>query len=264
MPAVDTQSQLEPLRADPGRSAILCDVDGTLAPIVDDPEAAAISEPARETLAELAARYLLVACVSGRRASAARRIIGIDALTYAGNHGLELLRPGDPEPRPVAELAGREDAAAGFVSRLDWRELAAAGLRLEDKGPIQAIHWRAAADQSLAAERAGAIAELAEGEGLHPHFGRMVLEIRPLAEVDKGVAVRALLAGADATRAFYGGDDRTDLDAFAALRELKRERVLEHVVCVGVASEEGPPAIQRDADLVVDSTDGFLDLLRSL
>jgi trehalose 6-phosphate phosphatase len=262
--APDPQALLEPLRADPGRSAILCDVDGTLAPIVDDPDESAISEPARETLAELAGRYRLVACVSGRRASVARRIVGVDALTYAGNHGLEVLRPGDPEPRPVAELAGHEDAAAEFVSRLDSDELAGAGLRLEDKGPIQAIHWRAAADQALAAERASEIAELAKREGLYPHFGRLVLEIRPLAEVDKGVAVRALVVGADASRAFYGGDDRTDLDAFAALRELERERALEHVVCVGVASEEGPPEIQREADLVVDSTGGFIDLLRSL
>jgi trehalose 6-phosphate phosphatase len=262
MAAVDPQ--LEPLRADPARSAILCDVDGTLAPIVDDPDAAAVSDLARQTLADLAARYLLVACVSGRRASAARRIVGIEALTYAGNHGLELLRPGDREPRPVAELGARGAAAAGFVSRLDWQALGSAGLRLEDKGPIQAIHWRAAADPELAAGHARTIAELAEREGLYPHFGRLVLEIRPLAEVDKGVAVRALLGAADATRAFYGGDDRTDLDAFAALRALKRERVLEHAVCVGVASGEGPPEIQREADVVVDSTDGFLDLLRSL
>src|SRR6188508_1433481 len=211
---------LEPLRADPAAGAILCDIDGTLAPIVDDPEAASVPPEAQRTLAELASRYRLVACVSGRRASAARRLVGVDALTYAGNHGLELLGPGDVQPRLDPALGHRGSAAAGFVSRLDWDDLAAVGLRAEDKGPIQAIHWRGAADAETAAQRAREVARLAEEEGLIAHLGRMVLEIRPLATVHKGIAVRRLVEEAGATSAMFGGDDRTDLDAFAALREL--------------------------------------------
>ncbi len=260
----DSDQILEPLRADPGAGAILCDIDGTLAPIVDDPEAATVPAAAREVLAELAGRYRLVACISGRRASAARRMVGIDTLTYAGNHGLELLGPGDSRPRLDPELGHRGSAAAGFVSRLDWDRLGRVGLRLEDKGPIQAIHWRGAADAETAAQRAREVALLAEEEGLVPHLGRMVLEVRPLATVHKGIAARRLVEEAGVTGAMFGGDDRTDLDAFAALRELKTDGALEHAVCVGVASQEGPPEIERRADVVVAGPDEFLDLLRGL
>jgi trehalose 6-phosphate phosphatase len=255
---------LEPLRSVPTRAAILCDIDGTLAPIVDDPAAAAVPDETREVLRGLAARYRLVACVTGRRASAARRIVGLDELTYAGNHGLETLGPGDREARLDPALAHRGSAAAGFAARLDWNDLDTYGLGLEDKGPIQAIHWRRAADRELAERRAASIAALATEEGLVPHFGRLVLELRPLAEVDKGVAARRLVAEANVEAALFGGDDRTDLDAFAALRALERSGELGRGVCVGVGSSEGPDEIQLEADLVVAGTEAFLELLRSL
>jgi trehalose 6-phosphate phosphatase len=255
---------LEPLRADPARAAILCDVDGTLAPIVDDPAAAAVPEDARATLAELASRYRLVACISGRRAEHAKRMVGLDQLTYAGNHGLELLEPGRSQPVLDPALGDQAAAAAGFAAGLDPDELARLGLRLEDKGPIQAIHWRGASDGEAAARRAGEIGLKAEQAGLVAHLGRMVLEVRPNVAVDKGVAVRRLLGGGEFATALYGGDDTTDLDAFEALGELEREGLLERGVCVGLASDEGPDEITAGADLVARGTGEFLDLLRSL
>jgi trehalose 6-phosphate phosphatase len=260
----DPDAILEPLRADPGRAAILCDVDGTLAPIVDDPDDAVVPEPARAVLRSLAARYRLVACISGRRASAARRMVGVDELTYLGNHGLERLDPGQVEPSLDPALRHRGTAAAGFVARLDSSRLDGCGLRFEDKGPIQAIHWRTAPDPELAESRAREVAELASEQGLHPHFGRKVLELRPVAEVHKGTAVRGILAESGVAAALFGGDDTTDLDAFAALQELTASERLGHAVCVAVASEEGPGELQARADLVVDGPDGFLDLLRAL
>ena len=215
-------------------------------------------------LRELARRYLLVGCVTGRRASAARRMVGVEELTYAGNHGLELLAPEEVEPRLDPALGHHGAAAEAFVARLDWRDLDSVGLRLEDKGPIQAIHWRGAPDLELAGQRAGALADLAAEQGLAPHFGRLVLELRPPVAVDKGVAARRLIAEAGARHALFGGDDRTDLDAFAAIRALERDGEIERGVCVGVSSTEGPPELVRDADLVVAGTEGFLDLLRSL
>jgi trehalose-phosphatase len=191
-------------------------------------------------------------------------MVGLAELTYAGNHGLELLGPGDAQPRLDPGLGHRGSAAAGFVSRLDWDHLEAAGLHLEDKGPIQALHWRTAGDPGTAAQRAREVAVLAEEEGLIPHLGRMVLEIRPLATVHKGIAVRRLVREAGARNALFGGDDRTDLDAFAALRELEDGGELEHAIRVGVASAEGPPEIEQRADLVVGGPDGFLEVLRSL
>jgi trehalose 6-phosphate phosphatase len=260
----DPEAIIEPLRAAPDRGAILCDVDGTLAPIVEDPAAATVPAETRALLAALADRYRLVACITGRRASAARRMVGLDRLTYAGNHGLEVLRPGEATPSLDPALGHRGAAAAGFVGRLDWRRLATIGLRLEDKGPIQAIHWRGAADETAAEQRARKLADLAAAEGLVPHFGRRVLEVRPVAEVHKGVATRRLVEGAGIDRALFAGDDNTDRDAFAALRALERDGALERGICVAVASSEGPIELQREADAVVSGPEGFRDLLRRL
>ncbi|HET6448185.1 MAG TPA: trehalose-phosphatase, partial [Conexibacter sp.] len=85
---------LSPLRSDPSRSAVLLDVDGTLAPIVRYAEEAHVPEGTRSLLIELARRYAVVACVSGRRASDARRIVSIGTISYLGSHGTELLRAG--------------------------------------------------------------------------------------------------------------------------------------------------------------------------
>ena len=110
---------LEALRADPARTAILTDIDGTLAPIVERPEQAAVPERASRLLARLSELYGLVGCVSGRRAEDARRMVGVDSISYAGNHGLELLLPGDEAPRLDPSLEGRETGASDFVAALN-------------------------------------------------------------------------------------------------------------------------------------------------
>ena len=99
MPQVSAAEALAPLRADPERAAVLTDIDGTLAPIVERPELAAVPDGARAVLAELSGRFGIVGCVSGRRAAEARDLVGVEGIAYAGNHGLELLLPGDSEPR---------------------------------------------------------------------------------------------------------------------------------------------------------------------
>jgi trehalose 6-phosphate phosphatase len=262
--APDVAELVLPLRQNPGAAAVLCDVDGTLAPIVERAEDAAVPAAARAELEQLARSYAIVACISGRRASVARELVGIDGLTYIGNHGYERLAPRAPEAEPVPELAGHEGDAAGLIASLDAAELDARGLRIEDKGPIRALHWRGAPDETAAARRADEIAADAQERGLLVHWGRMVLEIRPPVEIDKGMAVTSVLAGTDVRAAIYGGDDRTDLDAFRSLRELRDAGGLEVTVCVGVASAEGPEELAREADALVDGTDGFLDVLRSL
>jgi trehalose 6-phosphate phosphatase len=252
------------LREDPGRAAILTDVDGTLAPIVPRPEEAAVPVRASELLAGLAERYALVGCVSGRRAEEARRLVGVERIAYAGNHGLELLLPGDASPRFDPSLEGREGDAAAFVAELGGEALAEGGLRLEDKGPIQALHWRGAADERAAEARAREIGAAAGRAGLELRRGRKVLELRPPGGGGKDAAVAALLAADGVTAAVYAGDDRTDLDAFRRLRELREEGELEAAICVGIVSEEGPPELAEESDLTVDGPAGWLALLEAL
>ena len=252
------------LHAEPARAAILTDVDGTLAPIVPRPEEAAVPPRASELLARLSERYGLVGCVSGRRAEEARRMVGVEGIAYAGNHGLELLLPGDDAPRFDPSLQGREGDAAAFVSKLGAKALPAAGLRVEDKGPIQARHWRGAEDERGAEARAHEIAAAAGRAGLEPRWGRKVLELRPPGGGGKDAAVAALLATDGIRAAAYAGDDRTDLDAFRRLRELRESGELEAAVCVGVVSDEGPPELVEESDLRVDGPAGWLALLEAL
>ena len=260
-----TRSELiEALLAAPGSAAILTDVDGTLAPIVERPEEARVPQRAGELLEELSRRFGLVACISGRQALEARRLVGADGVAYAGNHGLELLPPGEAEPSLDSALDATGPAAQRFVVGLDPEELGRAGLRLEDKGPIQALHWRGAADESTAESLAGEIAEQAARAGLKPHWGRKVLELRPAAGGGKDAAVSALLGGHDLSVAAYAGDDRTDLDAFRRLRDLRGEGTLAAAFCVGVISPEAPAELAEQADLRVEGPAGWLAILEHL
>jgi trehalose 6-phosphate phosphatase len=255
---------LELLRADPPRSAILTDVDGTLAPIVERAEDAAVPEPARAVLARLNERYGLVGCISGRPALEARRLVGLDDLAYAGNHGLELLLPEDAEPRPDPSMQGREEEARRFLDELDAGSLDAAGLRREDKGPIQALHWRGAENEAAGEGLAHEIAIAAGHAGLEPRWGRKVLELRPLGGGGKDAAVASLLAEDGIDHVVYAGDDRTDLDAFRRLRELREGDELETAVGVGVLSSEGPAELAEEADLTVIGPPGWLAVLEWL
>ena len=102
------------------------------------------------------------------------------------------------------------------------------------------------------------LAERALAEGFRPRWGRLVLELRPPLDVDKGTAVRRLLGEAGLRRALYAGDDTTDLDAFRGLDGL------ELAVRVAVASDEGPAELGVGADLVVGGPAALLALLREL
>jgi len=264
---------IAPLRERPDRSAVLTDVDGTIAPIVQDPAAAAVPPRTRELLGRLAERYALVGCISGRRALDARRVVGLDELAYSGNHGFELLLPGDSEVRPDPSLDGHEADAPRFVEALDSSQLESAGIRIEDKGAIVALHWRGSPNEGAAESLAHEIASEAEWQGLVPHHGRKVLEIRPNVAINKGIAVAALIAtyspatntaGASMEAALYGGDDRTDVDAFAALRTLQEDGRLHATACVAVASEESPVEVSRAADLTVAGPEGFVKVIEAL
>ena len=191
--------------------------------------------------------------------------MGLEGLTYLGNHGYELLEPGAHEPEIDGAAASRAGLPAAFLAKLDGAELARLGLRSEDKGPIQALHWRGAPDEGAAEARARELAAVAQAGGLVPRWGRKVLELRPIAGIDKGTAVhRLLLAHAPLAAALYAGDDRTDLDAFTALREAVEAGTLRSAVCIGVVSDETPQELADGADVLVDGTAGVRRTLELL
>jgi trehalose 6-phosphate phosphatase len=255
---------LAPLRESPARAAIFFDIDGTLAPIVDQPADAVVPERTRRLLIALARRYGAVACVSGRRAPEARAMVSIGTISYLGSHGAELLRTGSTEAVLDPTLEEWVQRIQEFGREVDTPEVRRLRVRLEDKGPIIALHWRGAPDQEAARASIDAIAARAEATGLRTHWGRKVLEVRPPMRIDKGMGIRSFLEGEDIDAALYAGDDVTDLDAFRMLDQLVEEGQLTHAIKVGVRSDEGPQEIVGEADLVVEGTRGVLELLSLL
>ena len=238
--AVSADGLLVELAESPGESAVLLDVDGTLAPIVARPELATVPESTRTELRRLVARYALVACISGRTGVDARKVVGVDGPVYVGVHGLELAPEAEGWRGPLRE----------FAESVDWP--------VEDKGLAVVFHYRGATDEEAALEMLRGVANRATALGLQAQFGRKVLEVRPPVAADKGTAVRVLLEQRQLRRALYAGDDTTDLDAFRGLDGL------DVSVRVAVASAEGPPELREAADIVVESPAELADLLRLL
>jgi trehalose 6-phosphate phosphatase len=218
----------------------LLDVDGTLAPIVEDPDDARVPDATRAELARVAGIYGLVACVSGRPGEVARAIVGVPDLVYVGEHGLEL-HPDAPAWAPRIRA---------FAERAGWPA--------EEKPLAAAFHYRTAPDHDAARHVLARIAAAAEAEGLRARWGRLVLEVLPPLDATKRTAVQYLLEQHGLRRALYAGDDTTDLDGFAALDGL------EVAVRVAVASPEGPPALREQADVVVESPEAVAELLAAL
>jgi trehalose 6-phosphate phosphatase len=226
---------------DPSAAAIFLDVDGVLAPIVPRPEDATVPQETRHELRRLAARYDLVACVTGRPSEDAQRVVGVPELVYVGNHGLDL----EPE---AGDWAAR---LAPFLAGLDWP-------RIEDKGITASLHYRDRPDEEAARAELEEIAAQARAEGFVARFGRKVLEILPPLRANKGSAIRHLLAAHASRRGLFAGDDTTDLDGFQALDGL------ELAVRVAVVSGEGPTELRELADVTVDGPGELRALLQRL
>jgi trehalose 6-phosphate phosphatase len=261
-PALD--ELIAPLRADPGNSAILLDVDGVLAPIVEQPDDAHMPETTRRPLIEVAKRYGTVACVSGRRASDARRIVSLGSIAYLGSHGSEILRAGTIAPELDRELQSWTRRVQAFTGEAFNEDLKRLRVRLEDKEAIAALHWRGVPDEEDAQAAIRGVAQAAEDAGFVTHWGRKVLEIRPPVRIDKGAGIVRLLREKDLAAAMYVGDDLTDVDAFRGLEELKARGAIGHVAKIGVRSDEGPPELEREADIMVEGTAGVRALLQAL
>jgi trehalose 6-phosphate phosphatase len=234
---------LAQLAADPGEAGLFLDFDGVLAPIVRRPEDAAAPPETRAELERLVERYALVAVVSGRAGKDVRARLGVEGVVCVGSHGIEA--------EPQADRWRRRLAA--FAADAPWPREA-----VELKGLSIAFHFRDQPDELEAVRRLDAIADSAREDGLVARYGRKVLEVLPPVGSHKGTAVRQLLEEHGLRRALAAGDDTTDIDSFAALDGL------DVAVRVAVASEESPPLLVESADLVLESTDEFLALLRRL
>ena len=243
------------------------DFDGTLAPIVPDPEQARIHPGSAAALARLVGRLGTVAIITGRPARTAVRLGGFDRLATAtpgrfvvlGQYGVERwdAATGEftdpPVPAAIAEVAAE---LPGLLSRLDG-----AGAHLEDKGRAVAVHTRRMPDPEAAFARLyEPVAELAARHGLRLEPGKQVLEIRA-AGVDKGDALAGLVAERRPATVVFCGDDRGDLAAFRWVHDWAGENPGERQGCCVFASAGVPSPLESAADVVVRGADGIAEWL---
>lgn len=256
------EAALAAILADPAGLVIASDFDGTLSPIVADPEAAYIHPDAPAALAELARRVAGVVIVTGRPADQAIALgrppgggpglADVPGLVVLGQYGVERWENGRvtaPPPPPGLDRvrAALPGLAEGFP-----------GARVEDKGRALALHTRNCADpQAALAALRDPVAELAAETGLVVEPGRMVLELRPPG-MDKGRALTAFLAERSARSVLFAGDDLGDLAAFDAVHSGDLPGI---TVCSGSAEVT---ALLDKADIVVEGPAGVVTLLRTL
>jgi trehalose 6-phosphate phosphatase len=204
-----------------GALLLLMDYDGTLTPIMERPEDAALSADMKRILSKLLKSYPM-AIISGRALKDIRKLVGLRKIYYAGNHGLEIDGPGlklvKPEAKKMAstvsEICGDLKVELGNID----------GVIVEDKGLTASVHYRLVAPEKLG-ELKRIFTRITK-----PHImagrikiarGKKVLEIRPNIDWNKGKAVLWII---DALKPrggvlpIYLGDDKTDEDAFRALK----------------------------------------------
>lgn len=254
-----TADLLAPLTTD-RRLGVVTDMDGTLSPIVDEPSAAQVTPRSRELLAALAALLPLVAVVSGRAVADVQGRVGLDGLTYVGNHGLEQWVDGRVVPVPAAaEFRPAVEAALADLSAASHP-----GMWIEDKGVTISAHYRQTADPVAVGEAFRTDAEtIAARHGLRLFSGRMVYELRPPLDMDKGSTFKQLIESHQLTSAVYLGDDTTDMDALRMARHLRGAGTC-YAVGFGVDSPDAPPGLRDSADVFgvgVDEVEAFLTWL---
>ncbi len=238
-----------------GELAVLSDFDGSLAPVVLDPDAAVALPAGLDALRRLVPVVRRVGIVSGRAIEFLAGRVGLPGVELAGQHGLEFERAGerrlDAAALPYVEAMG---SAAAEAERL------LPGIRVENKGASLTLHWRG--QPSRADEVRSVASRLAERHGLALLPGRLISELRPPVRADKGTAVEVLASGCSA--ALFAGDDDGDLAGFAALDRLTWTGALRHALRVGVGSPEAPGELIERADVVVDGPAGLAALLGTL
>ena len=249
----------------PERTLVGLDFDGTLSPIVDDPEQAYADPAAVIALGRLAAQVAKVAVITGRPTKQAVRlgrfvdVAGLGTMSVLGQYGVErwnavgdeyLVPPDPPEIDSVlADLPG-------LLASADL-----AGARIEHKGRAVGVHTRTLPDPVGAFRRLeGPIRELASRHGLSVEPGKNVWEIRA-AGIDKGIVLRDLAAEVEAQQVIFAGDDLGDLPAFRAALALRDEGVDTLLVCSASDEED---ALTEISDVIVDGPPGITAWLTAL
>ena len=234
---------------------LITDVDGTISEIAPSPAGAEVHTECKAQLSRLVERLPLVAAISGRPVLEAKEMVGVAGMVYVGNHGLERWRNGVTEYVEGVEVY-REKLAAARQELADL--ISIEGLHIEDKGVSLAIHYRNCPDRRQARESIlNQIGALHTAGGFKIVEGKMVVELRPPLEVNKGSAVKDLIRDYRLRGGLYLGDDASDVDAFRVMHE-------EGFAAVAVLGEETPQEVMAEADYTLNGVSDVARLLKWL
>lgn len=249
---------------------VALDFDGTLSPIVENPEIAVIHAEAPAVLVDLSSQVRAIAVLTGRPARQVLALGGLDDVGDAiGESGRELVILGQYgnerwssnarrviSPKPPAGLASLISDLPRLLRGVD-----AADAWVEEKGLAVAVHTRRTADPRAAFDRLlPVLTEAAKARNLTIEPGRLVIEIRA-SGMDKGVALHQLVEQYDARAVVFVGDDLGDVPAFEAVAELRDKGMPALLVCSGSDEES---TLRDLADVVVAGPDGVMAFLRTL
>jgi len=246
-------------------SALVSDLDGTLSPIAPTPEEASVLPGCRRALERLRDRLDVVAVVSGRPGSEAKRLLGMEGVVYLGNHGLD---PWIGMERPAGPATGQaETAGRSLRPALEDLKVALAdqvGLRLEDKEATISIHYRSAPNpEAVRSLVLATAAQVAARRGLAVGEGKKVVELRPSHWPGKGACLEELARGCGLRGLVYLGDDYPDLHAFETLTQLRqREGLL--TLSIGVGGPESPSELADSVDVMLAGPEQVEVLLQDL
>ena len=256
---------LDAIVAKPSSALIAVDFDGTLSPIIDDPEHAHADPRAVAALGRLGRHLGTVAVITGRPARTAVRlgrfaeVGGLEAMIVLGQYGAERWDAAtgqfDAAPQPDSIRHVEAELPGVFTS------LGLSDIRVEHKGRAIGVHTREQADPTAVFEALQEpLRQLAVRHGLHLEPGKHVLEIRGRG-IDKGDALRDLVAERGSTAVVFAGDDLGDLPAFEAVEQLRTEGSPGVLIC-SVSEEQD--ALAAHSDVVLDGPSGVAEWLTQL
>lgn len=242
-------------------AGLFSDFDGVLSEIAPTPDSAIAYPGSAEALANIARNVDVAGVITGRAVDDVGTRIAIDDLIVVGNHGLEWWEQGSRRDHEagtaaidgvtsVLEAVKAELSAQMDISNFIW----------ENKRLSGTIHFRNVADPEEAERNLLPIVQpLAEAKNLRCTPGKMIVELRPLAQVTKGTALAEIIASNDLASAVFIGDDVTDVDGFRALHELRAQG--KHTLAVGVVTADAHPDIAAHSDVIVNSVHEIVDVL---
>lgn len=241
----------------PNRMGLITDMDGTISHIVANPEDAVVTPRNYELLQQLREKLTLVSVVSGRSVRSVTTRLDLPGIVYIGNHGLERCVNG--QVRHSFNIDRFRPMLKASAEKL--KQIPLYGIQVEDKGATVTLHYRQTEDtQQTRYQLLPIVQKIAAQHNLEYFEGRMIFELCPPVEANKGSAFEELVNEFSLDSAIYIGDDTTDLTALKMAQQLRLERTC-YAIGVGVMSENSPAGLAKEADLLASGVPDVENLL---